>query len=59
MSGIDYYKSVNEGYAKLIGKRHLMPPNPLVVMASVDCDIYAQMLTDRDWKVRERKGSVF
>lgn len=50
VSGIDYYKSVNEGYAKLTGKRHLMPPNPLIVMASVDCDIYAQMLTDRDWK---------
>jgi hypothetical protein len=39
VSGMDYYKGVNEQYAALVGKRQLMPPNPLMLMASVDCDV--------------------
>jgi len=30
-------------YAKHVGKRKLMPPNPLLLMASVDCDEYAEV----------------
>eukprot|EP00729_Bicosta_minor_P011019 gene11019-13632_t len=50
VSGIDYYKGINEGYAALVGKKHLMPPNPLMVMVSVDCDVYAKMLVAREWE---------
>jgi aspartate/glutamate racemase len=28
------------------GKNHLMPPNPLLLMCSVDCDAYAKMLCE-------------
>lgn len=47
VSGIDYYKGVVEQYALLVGKRQLMPPNPLLYLASVDCDAYAKMLTEK------------
>lgn len=48
-SGLDYYKGINELYASIKGKRLLMPPNPKMVMVSVDCDEYAHMLTNKDW----------
>jgi hypothetical protein len=41
VSGLDYFKGLNECYAAKKGVRLLMPPNPRIVMASVDCDIYA------------------
>ena len=47
VSGIDYYKGVCEQYAELVGRRELMPPNPLLFLASVDCDAYAKMLTEQ------------
>ena len=28
----------------------MMPPNPLIVMVSVDCDMYAKMLVAKDWE---------
>ena len=53
MSGIDYYKGVNERFAELVprdeAKGNLMAPNPLVVLCSVDCDQYAQMLVAKQW----------
>jgi aspartate racemase len=49
VSGLDYYKGVNEEYAKIVGKKHLMPPNPLLIMVSVDCDIYAKHLVANEW----------
>ena len=49
-SGLDYYKNINERYMKLVPKGKLMPPNPLLLMVSVDCDAYAAMLAiDKDW----------
>ena len=49
-SGLDYYKNINERYMKLVPKGKLMPPNPLLLMVSVDCDEYAAMLAiDKDW----------
>lgn len=47
VSGIDYYRGINEGFAELLGKRHLMPPNPQMVLSSIDCDRYALLLTER------------
>ena len=34
---------------KLVPKGALMPPNPLLVMVSVDCDAYAAMLCEKNW----------
>ena len=45
VSGLDYYGKINELFGKHVGKRHLMPPNPDMVLVSVDCDAYALMLT--------------
>jgi len=50
VSGIDYYKGINEEYAKIVGKRNLMPPNALMIMVSVDCDEYAKMLVAGEWQ---------
>jgi len=44
VSGVDYYKGICEEFAKLKGKHYLMPPNPLLLMASVDCDEYAKVI---------------
>jgi len=49
VSGIDYYRGINEGYAQICGKGEIIPPNPLMIMASVDCDKYASMLTKKNW----------
>ncbi|KAK3268574.1 hypothetical protein CYMTET_22931 [Cymbomonas tetramitiformis] len=49
VSGIDYYKGLNEAYAELVPKGALMPRNPLMIMVSVDCDEYAQALVARQW----------
>jgi len=48
-SGLDYYKNINEQFMKLVPKGKLMPPNPELVMVSVDCDEYAAMLVGKDW----------
>jgi len=49
-SGIDYYQSINEQYMALEHPNsHVMPPNPDLVMVSVDCDAYAHHLINKDW----------
>ena len=53
VSGIDYYKGINEKFASLVKSRHIMTPNPPIIMASVDCDKYAAMLVVR---TRVRRG---
>ncbi|KAJ9449169.1 aspartate racemase [Diplonema papillatum] len=51
VSGIDYYKGLNEEYGRLVGSgTGLMPKNPLMLMVSVDCDEYAQLLVNGEWK---------
>ena len=50
VSGVDYYRGIGDNYGKLKGTSHLMPPNPTIVMSSVDCDVYAKRLTERDWE---------
>ena len=49
VSGVDYYKNVNEQFGKLVGIRHVIKPNPLMVLVSVDCDVYAKLLCERDF----------
>ena len=49
-SGLDYYKNINERYMKLVPKGKLMPPNPLLLMVSVDCDGLSGLRTQRCWR---------
>jgi aspartate racemase len=54
VSGVDYYSGISLKYGEHLGKGHLMNPNPLLCMVSVDCDEYAKMLTEENWEgVRE------
>lgn len=50
VSGLDYYKGINEIYSNIIGKQHVIPANPFLIMVSVDCDVYAKMLTEKNWE---------
>ena len=50
ISGVDYYKGINDKVTQLVPKKHLMPPNPLLLMVSVDCDEYAKLLVAGDWE---------
>ena len=50
VSGVDYYKGIHERVLAETPKRFLMPPNPHIVMVSVDCDEYAQYLTSGDFE---------
>lgn len=44
VSGLDYYKGINEKVLAGTAKRHLMSPNPAITMVSIDCDEYAYFL---------------
>jgi aspartate racemase len=45
VSGLDYFKGINERVLAATPKCHLMSPNPPIVMVSVDCDEYVHYLT--------------
>jgi aspartate racemase len=45
VSGLDYFKGINEKVLAGTPKGHLMSPNPSIVMVSVDCDDYVHYLT--------------
>ena len=49
VSGIDYYKGINERVRARLPTGHLFSPNPSLVMVSVDCDEYAHHLINKDW----------
>ena len=49
VSGIDYYKGINERVRSRMPTGHLFSPNPSLVMVSVDCDEYAYRLINKDW----------
>ena len=51
VSGLDYYKGINERVLANTPRCHLMSPNPPLVMASVDCDEYVHYLTHSPAKV--------
>lgn len=46
VSGLDYYRSINEQVTSTRETGFLMPPNPPMVLVSMDCDVYAHHLTD-------------
>jgi aspartate racemase len=45
VSGLDYFKGINEIVLENTPQCHLMSPNPSIVMVSVDCDEYVHNLT--------------
>jgi len=45
VSGLDYFKGINEKVLASTPQCHLMSPNPPIVMVSVDCDEYVHYLT--------------
>lgn len=49
-SGLDYYKNINEQYMELVPKTYLMPSNPMLIVVSLDCAPYAQMLCEKQWQ---------
>eukprot|EP00440_Ansanella_granifera_P045770 gb/GFBE01049581.1/.p1 GENE.gb/GFBE01049581.1/~~gb/GFBE01049581.1/.p1 ORF type:complete len:252 (+),score=53.26 gb/GFBE01049581.1/:1-756(+) len=48
VSGIDYYRGINERIAKLLPDGAIMPKNSEMVIVSVDCDEYVRLLTAKD-----------
>ena len=54
VSGLDYFKGINERVLANTPKCHVMSPNPSIVMVSVDCDEYVHYLTLKSFaKVEE------
>lgn len=49
VSGLDYYKGINERVLANTPKCHLMSPNPSLVMVSVDCDEYVYYLNTKSF----------
>ena len=49
VSGLDYFKGINEAVLAETPTCHLMAPNPSIVMVSVDCDEYVHLLTAREF----------
>lgn len=54
VSGLDYYKHINERFARIAKDTPrlagaVMVPNPPMVMVSVNCDRYATSLVAEDW----------
>ena len=45
VSGLDYFKCINEQVLAATPKCHIMSPKPSIVMVSVDCDEYVHYLT--------------
>ena len=48
-SGLDYYQGINERVMANRDKAFLMPPNPPMLMMSVDCDVYVYNLTRKSF----------
>eukprot|EP00971_Amphidinium_carterae_P187712 3725737-Amphidinium_carterae.1 len=48
VSGIDYYRGINERIAKLLPKDGEMERNSDMVIVSVDCAEYVRLLTAKD-----------
>ena len=49
VSGIDYFKGINERVLENTPISHVMSPNPSIVLVSVDCDQYVQYLFDKEY----------
>ena len=50
VSGRDYYSEINTACVSASAVGKVIPPNPLIVMVSVDCDEYAHLLDSRNWE---------
>ena len=50
VSGLDYFKGINEQVLAATPKCHIMSPNPSIVMVSVDCDEYVHYLTVKSFE---------
>lgn len=50
VSGLDYFKGINEKVLAKTPKRYLLSPNPSIVMVSVDCDAYVQHLNTKSFR---------
>mmetsp|Transcript_105724 Transcript_105724/g.329525 ORF Transcript_105724/g.329525 Transcript_105724/m.329525 type:complete len:263 (-) Transcript_105724:165-953(-) len=48
VSGLDYYRGINEKAAELVPKAKVMIPNPPMVIVSLDCDEYVDYLERND-----------
>mmetsp|Transcript_136823 Transcript_136823/g.381405 ORF Transcript_136823/g.381405 Transcript_136823/m.381405 type:complete len:250 (+) Transcript_136823:61-810(+) len=48
VSGLDYYRGINEQVCQLMSKGRQMIPNPPMIMVSVDCDQYVDFLERGD-----------
>lgn len=48
VSGVDYYKGINEKASELLPRGRRMVPNPPIVMVSLDCDEYVDYLERKD-----------
>lgn len=48
VSGIDYYRGINEKSQKLLKKGSIMERNAEIVMVSLDCARYVELLTAQD-----------
>lgn len=48
ISGIDYYKQINENCTKILPVGSFMNRNPRLVLVSVDCDEYVALLESRN-----------
>ena len=45
VSGLDYFKGINEKVLASTPESHVMSPNPSITMVSIDCDEYVHYLT--------------
>jgi aspartate racemase len=47
ISGLDYFRGINEKFCAAMSQGHVMVPNPDIVTVSVDCDEYVHHLTEK------------
>lgn len=50
VSGIDYFKEINEKVLADSPQGYIMSPNPPIVMVSIDCDEYVHYLSSKSFK---------
>ena len=51
VTGLDYYKSINEYVMQNTPPVYSLNPNPQVMLASVDCDLYVKLLEERNFEM--------
>ena len=51
VTGLDYYKSINEYVMQNTKPVYSLNPNPQLMLASVDCDKYVKLLEERNFEM--------